>query len=79
MLARAARQLGEVVQLHQSLLKEKREIEQGMAENPKGVATEASEQVSPGVWIRRGDRQRKLKDEIPKARFHLSRELLQER
>lgn len=78
-LARAARQLGEVVQLHQSLLKEKREIERGMAENLKGAVIEATAQVFPGVWIRIGDRQRKLKDEIPKARFHINRDLLQER
>jgi len=78
-LARSARQLGEVVQVHQALIKEKHEIEQGMAENLGGAAIEATEQAFPGVCIRIGDRQRQLKDEIQKARFHIRRDLLQER
>jgi len=78
-LARAARQLGEVVQLHQNLLKEKREIDRSMAENLKGAVIQAVDKAFPGVSIRIGDRQRKLKDEISKAKFHIKRELLQER
>ena len=79
LLARAARQLGEVVQVHQGLLKEKRVIEQGMVANLAGAVIEVTDQALPGVCIRIGDRQRQLKDEIQKARFHINRELLQER
>lgn len=79
MLARAARQHGEVVQQHQGLLREKMEVEKSMISSLKGAAIEASERAFPGVLIRIGDQQQRLKDDVEKARFHLAQNQLQER
>lgn len=79
MLSRAAHQLGQVAQQHQGLLREKMEVEKSMTSSLKGAAIEASERAFPGVSIRIGDQQHRLKIDVENARFHIANDQLQER
>ena len=70
-LARAAKQLGEMVQLHQRLLARKKETQDGMADRMQDVAIHVKEVVHPGVEVRIGDQSRKIKDEMESPLFRL--------
>ena len=50
-----------------------------MTSSLKGAAIEASERAFPGVSIRIGDQQHRLKIDVENARFHIANDQLQER
>ncbi len=70
-LARAAKQLGQMVQLHQKLAVSKKEIEDAMARGLDMAYIAAEELVYPGVQVRIGDHTRKITDEMKKPFFSL--------
>lgn len=70
-LARAAKQLGEVVQAHQALLKERQAIEAGAAGGLATAFVEAGRELFPGVVVRIGDSQREVKSPMKMSRFQL--------
>ena len=70
-LARAAKQLGQMVQLHQKLLNERRELEEGVQQGMSGAAITVREMAYPGVEIRIGDRARKIADETESPVFRM--------
>ncbi|HJP34124.1 MAG: hypothetical protein QF689_14835 [Candidatus Latescibacteria bacterium] len=71
-LARAAKQLGEIVQLHQGLLRERQEIEAGAASGGQRTAfVEAEKALFPGVVVRIGDSKREVKTPMKTSRFQL--------
>ena len=68
-LARAAKQLGQMVQLHQKLLAQKKELEEGVQRGIANTAIVVREMAYPGVEIRIGDRSRKISDEMDSPLF----------
>jgi len=72
-LARAAKQLGEmIVQLHQALLRERQSVEEGAAGGLNTAAfVEAEKGLFPGVLVRIGDSKREVKSPMKTSRFQL--------
>ena len=75
-LARAAKQLGQMVQLHQQLAVSKKKIEDVMARGLDTAYIAAEELVYPGVQIRIGDHTRKVADEMKRPFFNLFQDQL---
>ena len=71
-LARAAQQLGQLVQAHQGFLKERQAIEEGAGAGGLAIAyVEAHKSVFPGVVVRIGDSSREVKSPMKQSRFQL--------
>ena len=79
MLAKQARQLGELAQVYQELLGQKKAIEEDLGEIGQDAQVKVAHSVFPGVTVRIGDYRRKIVDEIGGACFHVSDDKLVER
>ncbi len=71
LLARAAQQLGEIVQIHQGLLKERTLIEESSSGGLATAFVNAEKAVFPGVVVRIGDSTREVKSPMKTSRFQL--------
>ena len=70
-LARAAKQLGEIVQVHQKLLKERRELERAGSVGTRDAEIKATEAVLSGVLVRIGDQTQRIRDNLESTMFTL--------
>ena len=70
-LVRAAKQLGEIVQAHQKLLKERRQIESATSSSTHDAQIKATEAVLSGVIVRIGDQTRRIRDNLESTMFTL--------
>ncbi len=68
-LARAAKQLGEIVQLHQKLLKERKGLEQAGSVGTRDAEIKATEAVLSGVIVRIGDQTQRIRDNLESTMF----------
>lgn len=78
-LARAARQLGEIVQAHQALLKERKELEEKMEKTAQDAAIQIKEIANPGVMIRLKKHKKKIEEVTTAPNFHIVEDELLER
>jgi uncharacterized protein (DUF342 family) len=70
-LTRAARQLGQLVQVHQGILKERKEIFAKVGSTLQAAFVEAKDAMFPGVTVRIGDSQRQVASPMKSARFEM--------
>ena len=70
-LARAAQQLGQAVQIQQGLLKEKKDLEERASKSLNEATVSAWQSAYPNTKIIFGQHLTVLKDEISSPRFHL--------
>ena len=70
-LAKAAKQLGEIVQVHQKFLKERRQLERGGSIGTREAEIKATEAVHSGVIVRIGDQTRRIRDNLESTMFTL--------
>lgn len=75
-LARAAKQLGQLVQIHQGFLNDRKEIDSKVGSVLRTAYIEAADAMFPGVNIRIGDSQRLVKSPMKSARFEIRDESL---
>ena len=78
MLARAAKQLGELLQANKKLLDERSDIEGKMSQSLAGAKIKIAEQVYPGVEVRLGDHKRRLKEAAEALLFYVEGEEMRE-
>ncbi len=78
LLARAAKQLGELLQMNQRLLDERGEIESKMTSSLSNAKIKIAEKVYPGVEVRLGDHKRRLKEAAEALLFYVEGEELRE-
>ena len=78
LLARAAKQLGELLQMNQRLLDERGEIESKMTSLLSNAKIKIAEKVYPGVEVRLGDHKRRLKEAAEALLFYVEGEELRE-
>ncbi|MEC8991155.1 MAG: hypothetical protein VX656_07910, partial [Candidatus Latescibacterota bacterium] len=71
LLARAVRQLGQLVQAHQEILNERKDIDAKVGTALRTVFIEAAAAMFPGVNVRIGDSQRQVKSPMKSARFEM--------
>jgi uncharacterized protein (DUF342 family) len=70
-LVRAAHQLGQLVQIHQEALEQRRELRAQLDEIAQDVDILIRDRLLPGVSVRVGPRQRIFRDELKAPRFYL--------
>jgi len=75
-LGRAAKQLGQLVQAHQQILNERKEIDNKVGTALRTAYIEAADAMFPGVSVRIGDSQRQVKSPMKSARFEVRGESL---
>ena len=75
LLARRARQLGELAQSHQQLVARRRSMTQQL-ESGQGVEIKVWDRAFPGVTVRVGEHRQELIDEVSAPRFHIKEDEL---
>ena len=78
-LALSAKQLGEVVQAQQKLLKEQEKIRSSVDQNQHDSVIIMREKAMPGVMVRVGDFNAKINDVIMSPRYHIRKARLMDR
>ena len=78
-LAHQSKQLGKLAQVYQSLLAEKKAIEDELEEISEGAEIKVKGSLFPGAIVRIGDRRRKIVEEAQGVRFHIEDDKLVER
>lgn len=71
LLARRARQLGQLAQAYQSLLERRRQLRHSLGGSEERSEIRISDRVHPGVEIRVGEHRRQLTDAVRAPRFHV--------